>query len=311
MNVEQLGERKIIAGLSRLLRRDPTVYADLDDDAAVFRPLGKHIIVTTDMGVLSTHFTSFDPVKMGRKIVASNVSDVLCKGGLPKYFFLCIGIPAGFSMGFLKRLYSSMDTELEKYGCFFLGGDTNKACEFSYSATLLGFSDSRPLKRGNARTGDLVYLTGEIGNAALGYFSRKKGVSVPKKFLDAQDAPGIDFALCKRILREGKMHSGIDVSDGLAFELHEISRLSGKRIVVEWEKLPLDPSFESLCRKLGIGEKEVALHHGEDYQIVFTGSRNASGISVGRVEEGRGVFLQRNGKLEKIEGRGYEHFKSN
>jgi len=311
VKISDLGERNIVERLVKRLRRDPSVIADLHDDAAIFDPQGKRLVLSTDMGVLSTHFTNPDPEKMGRKIVASHVSDVICKGALPKYFFHCFTAPPDTDISFLEKLYDGMDGELKKYDAFLLGGDTNKGTEFVYSGALLGFLDGPPLLRNAAQPGDAIYLTGEIGNAALGYLSRKKHFVVPQKFLDAQDAPELDWALCKRILSEGKMHAGIDVSDGLAFELHELARLSKKRIVIDWDRLPLNPDLERLCKEHDLNAEDVALNHGEDYQIVFSGEKGASGIPIGEVTDGSGVFLKCDNQVRPLENKGYEHFKSN
>jgi len=304
MKLSQLGERKIVEMIKNLVRKS-NIIADFDEDAAIFEIGGEKVVLTTDMGSMSTHFTTDDPVKMGKKIVTSNVTDILCKGGLPLYMLTSFGFPANLDSEFIKKLYSSMDNELKKYNAYIVGGDTNKTDEIVYSITLLGTIEGKSLKRSTAQVGDYVVVTGEIGNAAAGYLMRMKGLKGEKIFLDAQFAPEIDFNLCKRIIP--KANAGIDISDGLAFELGELSRLSKKKIVIDFDKLPINPKLFEFCEKNKVDLERVVFHIGEDYQIVYTTAESV-GIVIGRVEEGNGVFLVKDDKKERLSTKGYEHF---
>jgi thiamine-monophosphate kinase len=307
MLLSKVGEKKLIEIIKNLVRRG-NIIADFDEDAAIFK-IGKDTIaVTTDMGTMSTHFTTMDPEKIGKKIVTSNVTDLLAKGALPLYMLTSFGFSPKTHTSFVKKLYSSMDKELKKYGAYIVGGDTNKTDEFVYSITLVGKIEGKPLKRSSAKEGDFVVLTGEIGNAAAGYLMRIKGLKGDDVFLKAQFEPEIDFELCKKIMKNA--NAGIDISDGLAFELGEISRLSKKKIIIEFDKLPINPKLFEFCKRNKLDLDEVVFHMGEDYQIVYTTPKPES-IVIGKVEKGRGVFLVRNRKKEKLEPRGYEHFVSN
>ena len=305
--LNEIGERKLIEIIKNLVRKS-NIIADFDEDAAVFEVNGKKIAVTTDMGSMSTHFTTMDPKKIGVKIVTSNVTDILAKGGIPLYMFTDFGFPSDLDTDFIKKLYTSMDNELEKYGAYIIGGDTNKTGEFVYSITLIGKINGKPLKRSAAEVGDYVVLTGEIGNAAAGYLMRMKNLKGDKIFLDAQFEPKVDFELCKKIIKNA--NAGIDISDGLAFELGEISRLSKKKIIIEFDKLPINPKLLNFCKKNKIDLNEVIFHMGEDYQVVYT-TPKPEGIVIGRVMKGTGVFLVKNKEKIKLEHRGYEHFVSN
>jgi len=304
MKLSELGERKIVEIIKNLVRKTK-IIADFDEDAAIFELGGEKVVLTTDMGSMSTHFTTDDPVKIGKKIVTSNVTDVLAKGGLPLYMLTSFGFPADLDSDFIKKLYSSMDNELKKYNAYIIGGDTNKTDEIVYSITLLGTIEGKPLKRSTAQVGDYVVVTGEIGNAAAGYLMRMKGLKGEKIFLDAQFAPEIDFELCKKIIP--KTNAGIDISDGLAFELGELSRLSKKKIVIDFDKLPINPKLFEFCENNKLDLEQVVFHMGEDYQVVYT-TAEPVGIVIGRVEKGEGVFLVKDGKTEKLSTKGYEHF---
>jgi len=307
MMLSEVGEKKIIEIIKNLVRK-ANIIADFDEDASIFK-LGKDkIVVTTDMGTMRTHFTTIDPEKIGKKIVTSNVTDILAKGGMPLYMLTSVGFPSDFDIDFIKKLYVSMDRELKKYGAYIIGGDTNKTEDFVYSITLIGKLEGKPLKRSDAKDGDYVVLTGEIGNAAAGYMMRMKELKGNKIFSDAQDAPEIDFELCKKIIPYA--NAGIDISDGLAFELGEISRLSKKKIVIDFDKLPINPKLFEFCKKNNLDWKKIVFHMGEDYQIVYT-TPKPIGIVIGRVLKSSGVFLNKDNKETKLEAKGYEHFISN
>ena len=107
-----------------------------------------------------------------------------------------------------------------------------------------------------------------------------------------------------------RANAGIDISDGLAFELGELSRLSKKKIVIEFDKLPVNPKLFDFCEKNKLDLEEIVFHHGEDYKIVYT-TPEPIGIIIGKVMKGKGVYLIKDGEKKKLEYRGYEHFISN
>lgn len=308
MNLAQAGERKIIEAIRGMIRRDPAMLADLEDDAAIFELGAGKYAVTTDMGHIDTHFLTDDPSKIGKKIITSNATDLLAKGAVPRYMLISIAMPESYSVEFVEKLYGSMDGELKKYGAYIIGGDTNKSKSFVYSVTMIG-KVIKPLPRNGAKAGDLVVLTGQIGNSAAGYIALKRGIEAEPAFMKAQLEPEIDVDLCKKIIPSA--NCGIDISDGLAFELNEIARLSGRMIEIDWEKLPVHDKMREFCGKNGLDVREVVLNHGEDYQIVYTTPDPTTGVVIGKVKEGGGVILVKGGKAEKLEPKGYEHFKSN
>ncbi len=308
MELAKAGERKIVKTIQKIVRRNPDVIADFDEDAAILNLDSGKYAVTTDMGHLDTHFLTDDPVKIGKKIVTSNATDLLATGALPAFMLVSTGMPANYRLDFVKKLYRSMDRQLLPYGAHIIGGDTNKSKAFVYSVTMIG-RVLKPLLRSGAQAGDFVVLTGQIGNAAAGYMALKKKLRAVPAFLKAQLEPEIDHGLCKKIIPVA--NSGIDVSDGLAYELGEIARLSRKRIVIRWDELPIHPKLQDFCQENRLNMKDIVLHHGEDYQVVYTTPDPTKGIIIGEVKNGDGVHLIKDGKKERLEPRGYEHFRSN
>jgi thiamine-monophosphate kinase len=308
MRLGEAGERRIVDAIRRSVRKKPGMIADFDNDSAIFSLGRGRYAVTTDMGHAGTHFLTEDPVKMGRKIVTSNATDLLSSGAVPAFMLISLGMPESYGLGFVRKLYRSMDSELERYGAHVIGGDTNKTPSFVYSVTMIG-KVIRPLTRGGARTGDSIVLTGQVGNAAAGYVALKRKLPADQAFIRAQLEPEIDLGLCRSIIPRAS--AGIDVSDGLAFELNEMARLSGKRITIDWDRLPVHPAMAGFCSRNGLDMRKMVLGHGEDYQIAYAVPWSGKGTAIGRVEEGRGVFLVSNGKRERLPPEGYEHFRSN
>jgi len=307
MKLSEAGERRIIEEIRKIVRPAPGLITGLEDDAAIVVLTAGKYAFTTDMGTMGTHFLTKDPGKIGTKIVTSNATDLLAKGAVPRYALVSIGMPPGYDMAFIRGLYESMEKELRRFGAYIIGGDTNSATDFIYSVTMVGPVD-KPLPRSGAKAGDRIVLTGRIGDAAAGYAALKGGLKADEDFVRAQLEPRIDFGLCRRLMPFA--NAGIDISDGLAFELGEMARLSGKKIVIQWEKLPLHPVLEGFCRSNGLSVEEIALHHGEDYQIAYAAPNPPAGFVIGEVREGSGLFLSVAGKERRLEPRGYEHFRS-
>jgi thiamine-monophosphate kinase len=308
MKLAEAGERKIVETIRKIVRHNPDLIAGLEEDAAVLNLDSGRYAITTDMGHLDTHFLTNDPIKIGKKIVTSNATDLLASGAIPAFMLISIGLPANYKLDFVRKLYKSMDSELLKYGAHLIGGDTNKSKSFVYSVTMIG-KVLKPLLRRGAKAGDFVVLTGQIGNAAAGYIALKKKLKTELAFVRAQLEPEIDLDLCRNIIP--KANCGIDISDGLAFELGEIARLSGRKIVINWDALPVNERLANFCEKNGLRIEDVVMHHGEDYQIVYTTPDQANGVAIGKVEKGSGLYIIKDGKEEKLEPAGYEHFKSN
>lgn len=307
MRLFDLGEREIIKRIRKITRR-PHIVTELEEDAEVFKVSGL-LAVTTELHCAGTHFRSLNPKSIGKRVVVSTITDLLAKGAVPLYFMTSVGLPRNTEYNFVRELYRSMDESLKEFKAFLIGGDTVEARQLTIGTTAIGRILKKPLLRRNARVGDKVVVTGEIGNGALGYLLLKRGIEKPKKFIKAQLEPSVDFDLCKRLMV--KANAGIDISDGLAFQLAEISRQSRKKITLFEEKLPVDSRVPKLCERYGFSLDEVLFHIGDDYQVIYTMPNPPRGVHViGEVMRGKGLFIRRkDGTLEPLEGRGWESFK--
>ncbi len=302
-----LGERGLIDLIKKTVSKSAGSIG-FSDDAAALSFSKKTIVASVDSMRLGTHANLFKPV-LGRKAMVAALTDLLAKNAVPKYALTALVVPKTFSTKLLLEFYKNIDLELKKAGANLVGGDTDSGEPFSLTTTVLG-ETSRFIPRSGAKTGDYLVLTGEIGSACAGYFATKRGwIDCPKKFVDAQLCPKIDYHKALKIAKNA--NAGIDLSDGLGKEAGLMASLSGKKLVFDFDLLPFDSRLPAFCEKHSLSLLDLLFHRGEDYQILYSTKKPSGAIIVGKVFEGSGVFLRKNNKLIKIPARGYDHFLKN
>ena len=238
-------------------------------------------------------------------------------GALPLYFLVTIGIPGSMTYGDIKKLYAGMMQVAREFNVSLLGGDTSATkSDFFIDVSVVGrLVTDKYLGRDGAAEGDLIGVTGYLGESAYGLHLLKSGLTRKKsRFIDRYVNPKPPYRVWKELI-DGNIPSGMmDVSDGLIIDLERMMRESRKGARLYFERLPIP-------RELVKEKKEaLALSGGEDYQFLFSFPqaklsaveelrRNGLPVSViGRVVKGRGVKLFRNGTLISVKSKGYEHF---
>jgi len=266
-----------------------------DDDCFVSRD---GLAVSIDSGPLDE--LSENAFEAGRKTIALNASDLCSTGVKPEYFFLSLSLPAKKEFAWVKRFFKGAQLEAGLAGGRIAGGDLNEGA--TYSIAGVGFTE-KPLLRRNCRAGDRMVCSGTVGGAAAARLAKQRKVfrGCPAEFKHALDLPDPGYAFCRRAWR--KARAGMDVSDGLAFTLHELARLSRVRVVVE--ELPVPRRLPAFCERHGWDLVEAATRFGEDYCCVFSGPFK-DGFA--RVEKGKGVFLEKGGELIPLQKEGWEAF---
>ncbi len=263
----------------------------LGDDAAIL-PESDHWAITTDTQIAGVHFPAdLDPAIIARRALAVNLSDLAAMGASPAYVFLALAVPAGFDH---HRFFTALLRSLKRYGLELAGGDLSRAAQITAVLTLLGRrpAGQRWLRRETARPGEHLWLGGTVGEAAAGCRLVERGarlegrkVRLPTEF----ETPAALAAAARRAVRHqllpqpqlalgswlGALEAGaaIDVSDGVARDLHRLCAASGVGAEIDLRRLPLGRGFKRLARRLG-GEKQcwrsLALGGGEDYVLLFT-----------------------------------------
>jgi thiamine-monophosphate kinase len=254
------------------------------------------------------------------------MSDIAAMGGTPAYLLLSLGIPATFESEDVEEFYRGIRSLALKSGVSLVGGDTSVAKSLFISACLVGDAPYPPITRGGAQVGDDIYVTGTLGDSALGLKllkqkSPKLTQPAAKFLLSRHHFPTPRVQAGATLAREKLARAMIDVSDGLLQDLDHICKASRTGAVLAEEKLPLSAAYRSLAGHAGTGH---ALAGGEDYELVFCARRRDRS----RIEKLQGHFnvpitrigtcvpardgmtvLDRKGQRISFRARGHDHFK--
>ena len=271
MKLSRLGEFGLIERLRRTAPTSRDVRLGIGDDAAWVRAKTDSFFVTADLLLEGVHFdlnwTSLSD--LGYKTLAVNLSDIAAMGGIPAYLTLSLGIPRHFGSDELDRFYRGVKSLAIEHNVAVIGGDISLADKLMISACLIGHAPYRPISRGGAKLRNDIYVTGTLGDSALGLqllkgkLPRKKGAAY---LLNRHHKPTPRLAVGALLARERLATAMIDVSDGLLQDLGHICKASllGARI---WEEtLPLSGAYRAVAGKEGT---RYALAGGEDYELLF------------------------------------------
>ena len=287
----------------------------LGDDAGALNLGDGWLIATNDMLVRSTDVPEImTPEQVGFKVFTMNISDVAAMGGKPIGFLFSLGVPRDTDMDYLEGVARGIAEASEFYRTPIISADTNEACDLIIDGIALG-KTKRLLTRSGAKPGDLVCVTGDIGRALAGLKVYFENLGVEErtrkilydKLLEPKARINEGIALSKYA------NSAIDISDGMSKELHLIAEMSKVKILIDAEKLPIREEVFEVAGLLGLDPVEIALASGEEFELIFTipeeylDQLDFDFTVIGRVEKGEGVYLRRNGKLEKMPVLGWEH----
>ena len=326
-------ERDIIAHIHDLfgLAADNDVLKGIGDDCAVIRKDNREcILVTTDTLVEGVHFDLqwHPPVLLGRKAAAVNISDIAAMGGQPRFALLSMGFP-GSAPGWLDDFLAGFHAMLQEHNTFLVGGDTVKSTsDLSISVTIIGTAAEDAIcYRSEAATGDLVFVSGPLGDATAGLVLCQAGLSQEgpeqwQELINAHLDPQPQVQLGRMLAESGLVHAMMDISDGLATDLAHICKESGVGAEIVKNDLSVSEQLRSAAEKTGNQVFDWILRGGEDYQLLFTVSpdheqelRNLVHEKTGRdifclgkIIEGHGVFLSDGKSREEVSFQGYDHF---
>jgi thiamine-monophosphate kinase len=289
--VGEIGEFPLIDRIRNILpvSRNKDLLVDIGDDTAVVRMDDRRaLLLTCDIQVEGRHFR-FDrttPYRVGRRAMAVNLSDIASMGGKPTYALVSLGLPADFPVKSYDRLFEGMRDELLPHRAYIIGGNLAQTRDcLIVDVTLLGEADlSRVLTRGGARVGDRIFVTGHLGASGAGFQALKAfGKKVPGKYKGLVDrhvlpVPRVDLG--RRIARSGVASAMIDLSDGVAGDLHHVCTRSGVGAEIHEALLPLPKHIGEIAGKSGKSILDLALHSGEDYELLFT---VPPGVSAGKI----------------------------
>jgi len=251
----------------------------IGDDAALWQSTAAAHLATTDTLVAGVHFPreNVSWIDLGWKALAANVSDIAAMGGTPEYALVTLALPDDFEVDDVLALYRGMIAVGREYGVVIAGGDMVRASDVTITVALTGrASESQrgeplALCRNAARDGDLIAVSGSLGNAAGGLRLLTENKPCPPEaasFLRrAQLRPHPRVELGQALLRTG-IRCAIDISDGLAQDLGHVCEASGFGAAVRLADIPIS---EYLSRAFADDAVAMAVSGGEDYELLFTG----------------------------------------
>ena len=303
--------------------------AGIGDDCAVLRlPLGRESLVTTDFSLEGIHFRrDWDPPEsVGHRCLARGLSDIAAMGGDPVAAFLSLAFPRDLQQAWVKRFLRGLLRLAGKFGVALAGGDTAESPNgILADIVVLGtVPKGKAILRSGARPGDRIYVSGELGGsaAALQQMTSQQMMKTkkPKRTLDPAEYPRHFFPEPRiemgRMLREKGLASAmIDTSDGLSSDLAHICEESGVGAEADVELIPR----ARVDKPAHVVDLELALHGGEDYELLFTAPRNRTvpsqiaGVQItqiGDITRTRKILLRnRRGVPHELKPRGWEHFR--
>ena len=322
------GEDALIARYFKPLATDPGAF-NLGDDAAVLKPSGDDIIVTTDAIVEGVHFLADDPPDtVARKALRVNLSDLAAKGATPAGFVLTLALRAA-NDAWLTPFARGLGSDAGLFGCPLLGGDTvSTPGPLTISITAFGrVPAGKMVRRSGAKPGDRVMVTGTIGDAALGLDILKGGAAAAlpdagtrAMLIGRYRVPQPRNALAKAVRNHAR--AAMDVSDGLAGDLAKLCGVSGVSAVIDAPSIPLSPAAAALLAR-GTAGIDAIVSGGDDYEVLCTvpedsveafvqaaGQAGVAVSSIGVIVAGSSVpsFLDGEGREIALPRLSYSHF---
>ena len=295
---------------------------NLNDD--IFFDKKKGIAISVDTYNLNYHFINFKhPDLVIKKILRSSISDLICKGVLPKFYFIAgTGNDKTFSKKNLSLILKSLRQEQNKYNISLSGGDTTFSSKLSFTITSLGYS-KKIIYRNKASIDDDIYVTGNLGDSFMGLQILKKKIKVQKKlnnyFIKKYYQPQVQLKLAKKLLNFA--NTSIDISDGLINDLSKMINNQKLSFSINENKIPISNALSKIIKQKKM-KKIKLISNGDDYQILFTASINKSriiaqtskdlGIKISKIgkicsNKKRSVIIDEKGREIVLKNKGYVH----
>lgn len=277
MDLSQLGEFGLIEEIKSRFATPEEVTGIGDDCAILPQHLGRESLVSTDMLIEGTHFLMEDitPYQLGWKSAAVNISDIAAMGGRPVATFLALALPSFLNSDWVEEFLRGYGEISDKYNCPLLGGDTTSSPDrISICVTIIGETPKdKARKRDKAEEGDLICVTGTLGDSAAGLkiiLDNMERDELAQKLIKKHYLPqprvieGMDLASSHGI------HAMMDISDGIGSDLRHILKASCKGAVIDTTRIPVSAEIKTICQRNGWDVLDFAVNGGEDYELMFT-----------------------------------------
>jgi thiamine-monophosphate kinase len=328
-------EVELVRAIRRVLSGDaPGVVLGAGDDAAIVEPGRHHGLLTTDMLVEGVHFHlgETSPHDLGHKAITVNVSDVAAMGGSPRYALAAVALTADIESAWVMELYGGMREAASEYGLALVGGDTTRSDRAAIAVTVVGeVPEDGAVRRSGAAPGDILAVTGRLGGSAGGLRIASAADEDQKDLLSTEWGRALvgRHERPTALVGEGQTLAAagatamMDLSDGLSLDLARLCEESEVGARVRLGDVPLAEGLEDLARATGADPVSLALHGGEDYELLVTIAHQAVRsvtekladrygtpfTPIGEIVEGRGVVaVAEDGTESPLEAKGWDHF---
>ena len=268
----------------------------LNDD--VFFDKSKKTVISVDTYNINTHFVDFkSPDLVVKKILRSSISDLICKGVKPKFYFISgSGNKNHFSKKNLSKILKSLKKEQKKYDISLCGGDTTFSNKLSFTIISLGYSKSI-VYRNKSRLNDDIYVTGNLGDSFIGLQILKGKIKVNNKisqyFIKKYYEPDLKLKFINSLLKLA--NTSIDISDGLIDDLKKMINRQSVSFHIFEKNIPISNSLSELIKIKKLRKIDVT-SRGDDYEILFTANSNKSRI-IKKISNNTGVKITKIGKI--------------
>jgi thiamine-monophosphate kinase len=322
----------------RVASSTQSTVTGIGDDAAVFRSnSNKETVVSIDLLVEDIDFrrTTTPPYLLGHKALAVSLSDLAAMGSRPLWCLISIGVPEDiWQTDFVDRLYDGWFDLANRYGVQLIGGDTSRAHEHIVidSIAIGECATGMAVKRTGAQPGDRIFVTGSLGAAAAGLRLIERGAHLAEQNLADEDSQKLDHVLLRQLRPEPRVGWGmvlgeerlatamIDLSDGLSSDINHLCTASNVGALIDASLLPIDERVVELCGRRALDPLQLALHGGEDFELLFTVKpeniarlpRRVDGVELKRIGEvmsgNYGVKISEGSRTWDLKPGGWKHF---
>ncbi len=292
------------------------VIVGIGDDAAVIDFGSRPTIVTVDTHVEDVHFRRelISCRELGRRAVIAAASDVWAMASTPSGALVALTFPDAFTDPDFRELIEGIAEASELTGARIIGGNLSQGRSLSITTTVFGLPAEEAVTRDGARPGDRIYVTGELGAAALGLAILEAGASDlehAESFVSRWRRPPVHGQIVRELAQSAT--AAVDISDGCLQDLQHVCAASSVGAVIEASDIPMARGHRENCAALGFDPFELALTGGEDYELLFTAPPDAEvqipATPIGTIIEGSEVrVLDSEGQPIEFGQTGYRHF---
>ena len=294
-----MNEVQLIDKYLKGLTKKNSSSQNLNDD--IFFDKSKRLAISIDTYVEKVHFPNFKaPDLIIKKILRSSLSDLICKGVKPKYYFLSAsGNSKSFTKKNLKKISSSLSSEQKRFDIELSGGDTVKSTTNSFTCCVVGFSN-RIVKRHNSKIGDDIYITGYLGDSYLGLQILKKKISLSKNlrnyFISKYYMPSINVKMVDFLHKFA--NTSIDISDGLLIDIDKMTKQQKYGFLIRLDDIKVSNQLKNILSRDKRFKIENIIFNGDDYEIIFTSHKKNRSL-IDKYAKNKKLKIQRIGKILK------------